>query len=323
MQLFRDLSLAQLTKPTVLTIGTFDGIHRGHQALLQQLKDAAEKLEAQTAVITFHPRPKTVLAPHLANNDYLTTLEERIALFEKFGLDVLIITPFSLEFAQTTAHDFMKLVSKRINLIEFWAGHDFSLGRNREGNLEKLAALGRVFNYTVHEIKPLLIDGQVVSSTHIRQLLLAGQIRQATRLLGRYPSITGQVMEGIKRGRKLGFPTTNLAVPSERLIPANGVYATFVHPSNTNDQRLSSVTNIGVRPSFEQSDTRTVETYIFDFAESLYGQPLTLDFVDYLRPEQKFNSTDELVAQINHDVDQAHRLLMREVDPAEPISHEP
>ncbi|MBN1221049.1 MAG: bifunctional riboflavin kinase/FAD synthetase [Anaerolineae bacterium] len=309
MKIFHNLTSANLLQPTILTIGTFDGIHLGHQALLRQLTEAAQERQAQTAVITFHPRPKTVLAPHLANNDYLTTPQERTALFEKFGLDVLIIIPFTLEFAQTTAYDFMKLVTNHIKVIEFWAGHDFTLGKNREGNLEKLTALGQEFNYTVREFAPFLINSQPVSSTQIRQLLGMGDVRQAAHLLGRYPSLTGQVVEGVKRGRKLGFPTANLAAPAERLVPANGVYATFAH--TTNAPRLASVTNIGVRPSFE-GDTRTVETHIFDFSETLYGQPLTLEFVEYLRSEKKFNGVEELMAQINRDVKQARALLAGE-----------
>ncbi|MBN1993906.1 MAG: bifunctional riboflavin kinase/FAD synthetase [Anaerolineae bacterium] len=313
MQIFQDLTSTRINRPTVLTIGTFDGIHLGHQALLKQLKESAQKQQAQTAVITFHPRPKTVLAPHLPANDYLTTLAERLALFEQLGLDALVVLPFTLAFAQTTAHDFMKLVTERINLIEFWAGYDFALGRNRAGNLENLTALGETFNYTVHEITPFLVDGQVVSSTHIRRLLLAGKVQQAAHFLGRFPSITGQVVAGMKRGRELGFPTTNLVAPGERLLPANGVYATFAHLPGSN-QRLASVTNIGLRPSFEGDRRTTVETYIFDFHQTVYGQSLTLEFVKHLRPEKKFNSSEELVAQIGRDAKQARRLLAAEMD---------
>jgi riboflavin kinase/FMN adenylyltransferase len=311
MQIIRDLTSVHLTTPTVLTIGTFDGLHRGHLALLEQLKEAAQKLQAQTAVITFHPRPKTVLAPHLANNDYLTTSEERIALLRKLGLDVLILIPFTLEFARTTAYDFIKMVVEHINLVEFWAGHDFALGKNREGNLEKLTALGREFNYTVHEVAPLLIDGKVVSSTEIRQLLLAGEIRQAARLLGRHPSVSGKIVQGVQRGRTIGFPTANLVTPPERLIPANGVYATLAQHSGSNSQCYASVTNIGVRPSFEE-DVRMVETHIFDFSENIYGQSLTLEFVERLRPEKKFDNINELVTQITDDVQQASALLIDE-----------
>ncbi len=310
MQVIRDLAKAQLTGPTVLTIGTFDGLHRGHQALMARLKGAAKKRQAQSAVIAFHPRPKAVLAPHLPNRDYLTSPGERIALFEKWGLDVLILIPFTLELAHMAAYDFMKLLVDRLNLVELWAGHDFALGKNREGNIERLISLGQKFNYTVREFAPFLVDGKIVSSTHIRQLLRAGEIRQAANLLGRYPLISGQIIQGARRGRTIGFPTANLAVPIERLIPANGVYATFVRRAD-DSHRYASVTNIGIRPSFE-GDTRTVETYIFDFNEDVYGQYLTLEFVERLRPEKKFETIDELVAQITDDAEQGRALLAKE-----------
>jgi riboflavin kinase/FMN adenylyltransferase len=311
MQIIRDLAAAHLSGPTVLTIGTFDGLHCGHQALIKQLQQSAREHQAQAAVIAFHPRPKTVLAPHLPNNDYLTTPDERIALFEKLGLDILILIPFTLEFSQTTAADFMRLLVERLKMVELWAGHDFALGKNREGNLDKLRALGQALNYTVHEFMPLLIDGQIVSSTQVRNFLLAGDVRQATQFLGRYPSLSSEIIHGAQRGHTIGFPTANFAVPAERLLPANGVYATFVQlPGET--QRRASVTNVGIRPSFDSTE-RTVEAYIFDFDQDLYGQRLTLEFVERLRPEKKFNSIDELVAQIRHDAEQARQLLVEEV----------
>jgi riboflavin kinase/FMN adenylyltransferase len=224
------------------------------------------------------------------------------------GLDVLIITPFTLQFAQTTARDFMKMVTERINLVAFCAGHDFALGKNREGNLEKLAELGQDFNYTVHEADTFLLDNQIVSSTQIRKLLRAGDVRQAAHLLGRYPAITGQVGAGAQRGRTIGFPTTNLIVPPERLLPANGVYATFVQ---WNSKRLPCVTNVGIRPSFSEN-TRTIETHIFDFDQDIYEQTLVLEFVERLRPEKKFDSIDDLITRISQDAQQARALLLRE-----------
>jgi riboflavin kinase/FMN adenylyltransferase len=310
LELIRDLATAHLDKPTVLAIGTFDGLHRGHQALIAQLKQSAQAHQAQATVIAFHPRPKAVLAPHLPNNDYLTTSEERIVLFEKLGLDILILTPFTLEFAQTTAYDFMKLLVEQLHLVELWAGHDFALGKNREGTLDKLAAIGHELHYTVHESTPVRLGEKFISSTSTRQLLLNGDVRQATAFLGRYPSLTSQVVAGARRGRTIGFPTANLAVPPERLLPANGVYATFVQlPGQT--RRYPSATNVGFRPSFE-AHTRTVETYIFDFDDDLYGQHLTLEFVERLRPEQKFNSIDQLIAQIRQDTEQARVVLAHE-----------
>ena len=314
MQIIRDLTEAQLTGPTVLTIGTFDGLHRGHQKLIAQLMESADRHGAKSAVIAFHPRPKAVFAPNQHNNDYLTTAEERITLFESLGLDILISIPFTLAFAQTTAAKFMKLLVDRLSLVELWAGHDFALGKNREGNIEKLAALGQEFNYTVCEFAPVFIDGEIISSTNIRQLLLAGEVRRATHLLGRYPSMSGEIVTGARRGHTIGFPTANFAVPAERLIPANGVYATFIRGLD-DEQRHASVTNIGVRPSFGGIDERIMETHIFDFEQDIYGQHYTLEFVEHLRPEKKFKSIDELVAQISRDAKQGRLLLADEVSP--------
>ena len=311
MHLFHTLSEATVTGPTVLTIGTFDGLHKGHQYLISQLKAQAQSRQAQSAVIAFHPRPKTVLAPHLPGNDYLTTPAERIALFEAAGLDVLVLTPFTLEIAHTTAYDFVKMIVEQLNVVQLCVGHDFALGKNREGNVEKLTALGREFNYTICDIEPFLLDGKVVSSTQVRQQVVAGNVRQAAYLLGRYPALTSKVVQGARRGRTIGFPTANFAVPPERLLPANGVYASFIrHPGRT--QRLPGVTNVGIRPSFDGQE-RTVETFIFDFNEDIYHQILTLEFVEYLRPEKKFNGIDQLVAQITQDAKQARVLLANEV----------
>lgn len=310
MQIIRNLDEVQLAAPSVLTIGTFDGLHRGHQALIGQLLTAAHRRQAQAVVIAFHPRPKTVLAPHRPNNDYLTTPEERIALFAELGIDLLILTPFTLEFAQTTAYDFMKILSKRLKPVELWAGHDFALGKNREGTIQRLTELGQELNYNVREFVSVLINGKVISSTQIRRLLLAGEVREATDLLGRYHSVSGEVVQGQQRGRTIGFPTANLATPAERLLPANGVYATFVqHPG---DRRCyPSVTNVGVRPTFE-GDERTVETHILNFDQNIYGKRLTIEFVARLRPEKKFDSLDDLMTQISHDASQARQLLADE-----------
>ncbi len=302
----------QLTEPTVLTIGTFDGLHRGHQSLVKQLKAAAARNQAQSAVIAFHPRPKAVFAPHRFGQDYLTSADERIRLFEAVGLDVLLGSPFTLELAQTSAFDFMELLVEHLKVIELWAGHDFALGKGREGTVAKLMEIGQDLGYTVHEFDPFLVKDEIVSSTHIRQLLTQGDVRQASHLLGRYASLRSQVVQGAQRGRTIGFPTANLAIPTEKLLPLNGVYATFVQFEGSR-HRYPSVTNVGVRPSFDGTGERTVEAYIFDFDRSIYGETLTLEFVEHLRPEKKFSGIHELKAQIAQDAADARRILAEEV----------
>jgi len=309
MQFFSDLTQIQSSQPIILTIGTFDGLHLGHQVLLNQLKIAASAREALTAVLAFHPRPKTVLSPHLPSNDYLTMPNERIAMFEQFGLDILVMMPFTHELANLSASDFMRQVKKHLNLVELWAGHDFALGKNREGDRNYLANLGRELGYTVHEAAPCFVDGQIVSSTHIRHLLSAGEVSQATQLLGHYPAVSGQIVTGVQRGRTIGFPTANIAFSTERLLPADGVYATLLKRAG-HEQRYPSVTNIGLRPSFVTGNKeRTIEAHILDFNDDIYGEQCSLEFVAYLRPEQKFNHLAELVKQIKQDVEQAKLCL--------------
>jgi riboflavin kinase/FMN adenylyltransferase len=308
MQLIQNLNEIRLTQPTILTIGTFDGIHRGHQTLIRQLKAAARQRQALSAVLSFHPRPKTVLLPHLLHDDHLTTADERIMLFEQLDIDMLLLIPFTLELSQTTALDFMQMLKDRLNLIELWAGYDFALGKARQGNLTQLQNLGQQLGYTVHEIEPILIDGQIISSTFIRQLYREGKIEQATNLLGRYPSLKGQVEHGAQRGRTIGFPTVNLTVLPEKLLPANGVYATLIRRL-ANGRVYRSVTNVGIRPSFGEQ-IKTIETHIFDFDEDVYGEQFVLEFVERLRPERKFDNVELLIKQIQQDAEQARAKLV-------------
>ncbi len=308
MQLFRDLNEVRVSHPTVLTIGTFDGLHRGHQSLIEQLKQAATRRQVPTAVITFHPRPKAVFAPHLAGDDYLTTPDERVALFEQLGVDVLALIPFTLDLAQLTAAQFVEKLKAQFDVVELWTGHDFALGKGREGNQARLAELGQEFGYTVHTFAPFLLSGEVVSSTRIREYLREGQVTQAADLLGRHYTVCGTVVQGDQRGRTIGYPTANLAIPATRLVPANGVYATQITRLTTG-QTYPSVTNVGVRPSFD-GQTRTIEAHIIDFAADIYGEMFELAFVERLRPEKKFAGLDALIHQIEQDAMQARKLLL-------------
>jgi riboflavin kinase/FMN adenylyltransferase len=310
MQIFRNLAEVVVSEPAVLTIGTFDGLHLGHQDVLQQLKKTAQQLKARTAVIAFHPRPKAIFLPDRFHNDYLTVPDERIELFRQQGVDVLILIPFSLDFAQISAAAFMRMLTEKINLVQMCVGHDFALGKNREGTIGKLRELGHEFNYEICEIQPFILNGEAVSSTRIRRYLRQGDVRGAAALLGRYPFLTSQVVKGAQRGRTIGFPTANLAVSPERLLPSNGVYATFVQIMGEKN-RYPSATNIGVRPSFGEQE-RTVEAHILNFNRNIYNEFVTVEFVDRLRPEKKFNGVEELVSQIKKDAAQAKELLAGE-----------
>jgi len=303
----REDSARRLQDETVLTIGAFDGVHRGHQALIAHVVERARATGRQAALMTFHPHPAVVLAPARAPK-YLTTPGEKIALLEGLGLDVVVLLPFNRDVANTTAREFMEMVSDRLKLRELWVGADFALGRGREGDVEHLTELGREMGYEVHVMPPVIEGGAPISSTRIRALIQHGEVAEAARLLGRYPSVSGEVVSGARRGRQFGFPTANLEVRDERAVPGNGVYAVYARLGAT---RYPGVANVGVRPSFDNGE-RTVETYIFDFDQQIYGCDLVVEFVARLREERRFREIEELIAQIERDSEQARELLEAE-----------
>jgi riboflavin kinase/FMN adenylyltransferase len=274
------------------------------------MKEAADKAGYHTSLVTFYPRPQAVLAPHLPIH-YLTMPAEKITLLESLGLDLTAILPFTRETARTSAAQFAEGLVNHLKMRQLWVGPDFTLGRDREGDIPMLRRLGQAIGFEVQVVEPFVRDGEVVSSTRIRHLLAMGQIRQATIQLGRYPSLTGQVVQGAQRGRLLGFPTANLSVTPERVIPADGVYACFVW---VDGERRLAVTNIGVRPSFAGVE-RIVETHLLDFRGDLYGLDLRMEFVERLRPEKRFENLDDLVTQIRADAIQAAKLLAQEPPP--------
>lgn len=305
MEVTTDLSTRPSTA-AVLTIGNFDGVHRGHQALLGLVCDRAHALDLPAVVMTFEPHTRAVVRPD-APLSLLTQLPDKLAQFAAFGLDEAVVIPFTLELAQWDARRFLTWVHATLPFRELWVGSDFALGHHRTGNTDVLAALGQELGYTLHLFPPVQMDGAVVSSTAIRAALSAGEIRRATELLGRYPLVTGTVVPGAKRGRQLGFPTANLATPPHQALPADGIYATLTLRPRTG-QALQSVTSIGVRPTFGPSE-RLVEVYILDFASDIYGEQLDVQFVEFLRPQEAYRGADALIAQMHKDVAQARAIL--------------
>ncbi len=312
MQVIDDLSKANLSAPSFVTIGSYDGVHIGHQHLLKQMKSAAIQAGCLAVMVTFHPRPQAVLAPDRPVT-YLTMPDEKIAVLDSLGLDLTAILTFTREMARTPAADFVAGLVTHLKMRQLWAGVDFALGRNREGDIPRLRQLGETMGFQVAVVEPFVQGGEAVSSTRIRNLLAVGEIRQVTALLGRYPSLIGQVTTGAQRGRRMGFPTANLTIMAERVIPADGIYAGFAW---VNGQRYPMVASIGVRPTFSETE-RTVEAYLLDFDGDLYGLDLKLEFVERLRPEKRFDSMDALAAQIRADVEQGARLLAQE--PPSPV----
>lgn len=289
-----------------LTIGQFDGVHRGHQEIIQKLTAGAHANQSPAVVITFFPHPAVVLGKR-AKPAYLTTPEERANLLGDLGVDVVITHPFDSQVANTSAKDFMANLEAKINITRLMVGHDFALGRDRAGNVKKLKEMGKQFGYAVTVVSPVKIGGEVISSSSIRKSLFAGQVERAAKLLGRAYRINGTVIPGDGRGSTIGIPTANLKLWKDRAIPATGVY---VCRAQVNGKARGAVTNIGNRPTFKPpSELTWVETHILDFCENVYGQEIQLDFIARLRDEQRFPDVQSLVEQIHKDIASARNIL--------------
>ncbi len=297
---------------TWATIGMFDGVHRGHQSILSLLVQEAHAAGSLAVVITFFPHPAVVLRG-VQEPIYLTTSEERAELMGRLGVDVVVTLTFDQQLAAMSAEEFMRRASASLGLRRLLVGFDFALGRNRQGDIPTLRHLGEELGYGVQVIPEVSVDSARVSSSQIRKLVQEGSVEQAARALGRPYAIEGRVIQGDRRGRQLGFPTANLDYWPKKILPANGVYATWawVGGSFANSERIPSVTNIGVRPTFQGVEQR-VEAHLLNFNRDLYGQPLKLEFVAFLRPEQRFSSIDALAAQISADKQRAQEILADE-----------
>lgn len=289
-----------------VTIGSFDGVHLGHQKIIHELVTGARHEKAPTVVITFFPHPAVVLGKR-KEPKYLTSPIERAKLFEKLGVDVVITHPFNLHFAQTSADDFMKNLKLKLDLKHLLVGVNFALGRNREGDVNRLKEIGDELGYVLHVIPPVKEGDQIVSSSQIRAALEAGEVEKAARLLGRPYQVSGKVIRGDGRGRAIGIPTANLNSWEERIIPKAGVY---VCRAQVNGKVWGAVTNVGVRPTFyPHTVPPIVEAHILDFDADIYGEEVPLDFLTRLRDEIQFPNIQELIHQINQDILRARELL--------------
>lgn len=296
MNFHQRLNRVSPQRETVITIGVFDGVHRGHSHLLQSLLSAAGS-EYEPTVLTFANHPVTVLQPG-RQVSLITTLERKERLIRAQGIEQIVALDFTQELAQMTSRDFVTLLMDSLRMKGLVVGSDFALGRNREGTAERLMELGQEMGFFVEVVEPLLLDGLLVKSRVIREKLTDGDVAVSRQLLGRAFSMAGPVITGDRRGRTLGFPTANVDVSKVMAHPADGIYATWALVDGV---RRPSATSIGVRPTFGLSE-RLVEVYILDFDGDLYGQELEVEFVDKLRDQETFSSLDALVAQINQDV---------------------
>ncbi|MBI2986283.1 MAG: bifunctional riboflavin kinase/FAD synthetase [Deltaproteobacteria bacterium] len=296
----RNLSIAK----SVLTLGNFDGIHLGHQALLQRVVQDAQALGGRSVVLTFEPHPLRLLAPERAPRLILTH-KDKMNLLDSFGVDVAIIQAFHRAFASMEADAFVRrYLIERLRVRKMWVGRDLRFGKGRKGRVEDLMRWGDASGFEVGIVEPVELGGVRVSSSRIRAMLERGEVQDAERFLGRYHFVSGRVIPGHQRGRQLGFPTANI-VPRTEVLPLDGIYATFLQAG---ERLWQSVTNIGVNPTFGDAP-RTVESYVFDFSGDLYGRSVKLFFVKRIREERKFSSPETLVEQMKKDVLSAQQIL--------------
>ena len=284
---------------TWLTIGSFDGVHIGHQQLIRELNNQAHQVGAKSVVLTFHPHPAVVLRGR-TGAFYLTTVPEKVKYLDELGTDIVISHPFTYEVSQSNARDFVAYLMKHLGFQQLWVGNDFALGKGREGDINYLELLGRELLYILHVFEPIIIDGQKVSSSLIRTLLSEGKIVGVNRYLGRPYYLEGNVVHGDGRGKSIGIPTANIETGSEKLIPAAGVYAC---KTLIDGKVWPAAVNIGVRPTFQSTDLKShVEAHIVDYTRDIYNERLSLEFLSRLRGEQRFLSVDELINQIHKDI---------------------
>ena len=300
MRIFEGIeSLGEIKNP-VVTIGTFDGVHLGHQKIIEQLNLESEKIDGESVLLTFDPHPRIVLFPENHGVKLIQTLEEKFHVLEKFNLKNVVVIPFTKKFSELSAIDFVEqILVGNLNANKVVIGYDHQFGRNREGNIEFLKSVSKKFRFEVIEIPAKSIDEINISSTKIRDSMFRGDVETAKLFLSRPYQISGNVVKGNQLGRTIGFPTANVKIHSNlKLIPASGVYAVRVE---INDKLYFGVLNVGNNPTVNASNQTHIEVYIFDFDKEIYGSSITLFFDKHLRNEQKFANLDELKKAISND----------------------
>jgi riboflavin kinase/FMN adenylyltransferase len=307
MRLFHGTDNAEIARPTVLTLGVFDGLHLGHQLIVRTVVERARAAGAVPTVITFDPHPRAVLHPESAP-PLLQTFDQKVEALSLLGVGQTIVIRFTEEFARVPAREFLRdVVHERLQAREVYLGRGFAFGRGREGNIELLRAVSEKLGFRAEEVPEVRLRGRRISSSRVRELLAEGRVNLARRMLGRPYGVEGRVVRGHERGAGLGFPTANVQ-PQNRVIPARGVYVTA---TLVEGRWRRSVTNVGVRPTFERDAEPSVETYVLDWRGDLYGDVVRVRFLRRLRAERKFASADELKRQIDADVARARAYFAR------------
>jgi riboflavin kinase/FMN adenylyltransferase len=288
----------------VLTLGNFDGVHLGHQAIFKRVVDRAREIQGTSVAFTFEPHPLKVLAPERSPR-LLNTFHGKMKLIESLGIQVVICADFTREFAEQNPEEFAnRVLVEGIGVKEVYVGYDYAFGRGREGSIDSLQRMGQAFGFKVGVVEAVQVDGAVVSSSRVRDLIAIGSVDEVVRYLGRYYSIEGNVIHGESRGHTLGFPTANIQTANE-LVPSHGVYAVR---TLVGGRMIEGVASLGVRPTFG-AGPQSIEVFLFDYDGDLYGKHLEVAFIKRLRGEEKFEDADALVNQIRKDVELAREVL--------------
>lgn len=307
MKVYRDINDVVLQGPVVVTQGTFDGVHYGHQKILSEVVSTARTLKGESVLLTYYPHPRLVLYPNDNDLKLLNTLDEKEHLVRDLGIDHLVVLPFTKEFSRMSPEEFVKdILIDKLKVTKLVIGYDHRFGKNRSGSLEDMERFGKKFGFEVQEIPAQDIENSIVSSTKVRNALLRGDVKEANELLGREYSVHGIVVHGTKRGHSLGYPTANVQVSSEyKLIPANGVYAVKV---KIKDELFGGMLNIGDNPTFLDKNW-SVEVHIFDFNKDIYNAELEISFIERMRDEIKFSNIEKLMEQMKTDERNAKQIL--------------
>ncbi len=293
----------------MLTIGTFDGVHLGHQSILSHLKNTAQKIGGETVVFTFHPHPRIALNPDDHGLELIQELDDRIKKLERMGIDHLILFPFTKEFSRLSATEFVRnILVNQLHIHTLTIGYNHHFGRNREGSIDLLNELAPIYGFFVDEIPAFVESEKSVSSTKIREAISAGDVQQAQAFLGEVYHFAGIVVEGDKIGNKIGFPTANINVSKLQLIPKKGVFAVKV---KFNGQIIEGMMNIGNRPTISENGERRVEIHLFDFSENIYGKNLVVYLIDRVREEKNFKSIEALTEQLKQDETRCRHILQQ------------
>jgi riboflavin kinase/FMN adenylyltransferase len=311
MKVYFTLEDLPVFQNTVVTIGSFDGVHCGHQRILERVKQLSQSVDSQSVVITFHPHPRLVAQPDDTSIVLLNSVEEKVELLQNYGIDIVVVVPFTKEFSQQTPEAYIEnFLYEKFRPTYIVIGYDHRFGAKRVGDIALLNQLAPKFGYEVIEIAKHEVDEIAVSSTKIRKAIEQADIKAATRLLGHYFSFTGEIVRGQRIGREIGFPTANLAITERhKLLPPHGIYTVFVHLPDGKVRK--GMMYRGDRPVLKDHDNVTIEINIFDFNEDIYGQTMRVELVAYLRPDRYFDSLESLVIQLADDERESREVLQK------------